>query len=148
MVFNQTHVHHTFARQTQVLRESSDRMLSTYHSYTSYYRPLHLLQFTYVRYYMCSVPATLALHDKFGLFDTFPQYLLSWRAPPLLHALPPKFSTACQSTCDLSTGFNCTKMIIDHLQNHWSRHHIPLHFPQMLPQDWPHSPAQDLLEIM
>ena len=74
-------------RLVKITSDSSDQMFSTYHSYillqTSPLITVHI-------YYMCSIPAALASHDKFVVSDTFPQYLRSWRPPPLLQVLPPK----------------------------------------------------------
>ena len=79
------------------IADSSDKII-----HTSFYRPLHLLQFTYIRHYVFSCSSThnpwqicVFSHISSNLcerfFHTFPQYLLSWRAPPLLHELPPNF---------------------------------------------------------
>ena len=81
------------------IADSSDKII-----HTSFYRPLHLLQFTYIRHYVFSCSSThnpwqicVFSHISSNLcewfFHTFPQYLLSWRAPPLLHELPPNFDS-------------------------------------------------------
>jgi len=114
IVFNQTHVHHTFARQTQVFGESSDIMWSTYHPYTSCLKTSPLI--------------TVHIRQLLYMFQQHSHFMTN------LGFLTLFLNTFCRGVL-LHCSMRC------HLQNHWILHHSLLHCPQMLQQDWPHSPV-------